>query len=350
MKKFSCFLFALFTITIVSCKTSWIGVNIPQSNLVGKKVSGNPKTVGVFQPMLKVVEITSEDAPNSLIRSFEKETKFFLSNIFSTSTNKIADISAKNVKIDYLANYPDAPPSVDFIYSGARADEVYIKYKRDSKTSASAVELLKTISKVRGSLGVVDSLFNLQDTIKFSSSTEYIDTIRNSKVYFIVQVGTIELPNSKIWNRYGKSYSGITNAPNFKLINAFNKEKSILVQPVHLRGTPNSKYVTDTWLQVERNAKNELELYAYYNEVGTNTSTQKQIIPSRKIGDDVVWDVNKFVFYKYPVSKTRYKILSSTVYGKLTDNGNAIEFLNYGNGTYKTFFYYPESDIKFSKY
>lgn len=311
-KTFTFLVFITFSTFVYSQKKSWTIYSPAMSNVIGKSFAGkDPLDAKVLNNNEGVTFETVKGA-TTFSEEYKRSATFGLNTIFNKQSIRIFDINAYGIKVDLItldALYHDIDPGVNFVYGGLRADSVTIIIRRSKKSELNAGEIITQLKKVFPVIETNPVVSELTNFLKFKTesqdSTDFNLTIKDSSVYFLVQVATFDQVGKTYdvnWNRVCASYLNVNNkyADTITLLNETGNRnfKTGITTPKFSNLKKGAQ--AQTWLQI--NEDNTQLLFNY--KTNYSAKTKSITLPST----NEVWNESSHFVFRYPYSNTRDNI------------------------------------------
>ncbi|WKZ74550.1 MAG: hypothetical protein QY303_10390 [Vicingaceae bacterium] len=203
-------LFAFFICEKAFCQ--WTKLGIKQSQALGMFYKGTLIGSPVPQSAIKEQDgVTSEQ--QLLERSFNANLGIAAFGLHRKDSIVVKDVKVDYIDFDFLNDNPQYK-NIWFAYKGLRASEVTIYLSKSQEANLKPKEILEATLKAD-----VLKYIPLLDSIQFdySNSKTTAITIKNPKVYYLVQIAKLQKIDSRSRRSFALAFNGEADNPTFTL-------------------------------------------------------------------------------------------------------------------------------------
>jgi hypothetical protein len=208
----------LVSLIIFGCKSqqSWLSLNYPQSDIIGKPVESFKNGDINYSPILPSVFSTKLDESQSSddIVEYNEQFKNFITKYFNKNKYKVTEIKAHKLQIKSLniSDVQNMEVGKKYIYSGLSADSVKITIKLKKETNVDYTKVVKDISGLITSAKIIadkSNVLSLFDSISSQKKDSiYLKTtIANPNIYFKIKMIKYKKSDNHDWEKYWKSFT-----------------------------------------------------------------------------------------------------------------------------------------------
>jgi hypothetical protein len=347
-------LFVIFLITInfkaSAQKQSWTTYFPVSNNVIGHTFIGsNPQDAKIQEDVENVVVKTSPSA-TSFTKDQKTTTEFIWNKLFSKNSLRLADVDAHGVRIDQInrETLNEMPRNVPFVYAALKADSSTITFRKAKKIKIDSSPIIDSLKKIYPTITDTE-LGKFVDFLKFSyegnDSTDFKMTIKDSSVYFLVQVAEIDKIGGTKWDRYCASFLSVDNSfvDRFTLVDSLDFYKTGNANP-HFSFTTrlfNSVQKATVWLEMDK-AKN----LVVHSQISPTEVEKTKILTER----NGTWHYNNIVVRSYPYragrSSENYKDIILIINARRDGSKIIVESGATDNACGETYLNYPESQLR----